>query len=80
MLNDQNNNGRVTLARLEEKIDAMREDVRDLCHKLADHEMRIRANRERLIEHDQKLGTFQAAQALLTLVASSIAAWLGMRT
>jgi hypothetical protein len=73
----EDGNGRVTIAVLGQKLDTIEELLRDQCRlQAADHDRIGNLEGELRRVNDR---TFQAAQGLLTLIASSIAGWLGMR-
>lgn len=73
----------VTLALVAQKIDALNEkiDERDkrMEAQLHDHEQRIRCNERGLVGLEQRQGLWGGVLAALSLLLSSVAAWLGVR-
>ena len=73
----------ITLAVLGEKLDALTSkiDERDdrFNESLVDHEQRLRCNENNITKLQQGQGVWGGALAVLSLVGSSIAAWLGGR-
>jgi hypothetical protein len=63
----------------EEKLSAVKSDIRQLKELLHDHETRIRTADDAVISLKTSATIMQAIQAALTLIAASIAAWLGGR-
>jgi hypothetical protein len=75
----EDGNGRVTIAVLGQKLDTIEELLRDQCRlQAADHD-RIGNLEGELRRVNDRIGAFQAAQGLLTLIASTFAGWLGTR-
>ena len=62
-----------------EKMSAIKEDIAQVKTLLQDHETRLRAAADAVISLRTTGGLVQAGQALLTLLAAAIAAWLGRR-
>jgi hypothetical protein len=62
-----------------EKMTSIKEDIAQVKTLLQDHETRLRSVTDAVISLRTTGGLIQAGQALLTLVAATIAAWLGGR-
>jgi len=63
----------------EEKLSAVKSDIKQLKEIIHDHETRIRTVDDSVISLKTTSTIMQAAQTTLTLIAASIAAWLGGR-
>jgi len=63
----------------EEKLSAVKADIKQLKELIHDHETRIRTVDDAVISLKTTATIMQAIQAALTLIAASIAAWLGGR-
>lgn len=76
-------NGRVTMAVLATRLDALTEEIRrlrqDVCDRLDDHEARLRDTERRVVAQEQRLGLFTGSLFVLQVIGSAIASWLGMR-
>lgn len=76
-------NGRVTMAILATKLDALTEEVRSyhemLCGRMDDHEHRIRAVEMQTASIAERQRTTTGILAALQLIGSTVAAWLGVR-
>lgn len=74
---------RAEIAALTAEVRALRDEVRqmrsDLCGRIGNHEERLRAAEGDLIRLDQRMGVWAGLLMALNLLASSVAAWLGIR-
>lgn len=92
-IQSQSGNGRVTMALLGRKMDGLADDFQEMKGLLKEECERREKNTDRIVACEKKdielvgdiqrvndrIGVWQAAQAILTLVASSVAGWLGVR-
>lgn len=62
-----------------EKLQQIRADIRSSRAIIDDHETRIRTVDDAVISNKTSTTLIQAGQAALTIIAASIAAWLGGR-
>ncbi len=62
-----------------EKLQAIRDDIVLVKSIQADHETRLRSAADAVISLRTTGGLIQAGQAALTILAASVAAWLGRR-
>jgi hypothetical protein len=62
-----------------EKLNQVKTDILSIKKALDDHENRIRIVDDSVISNKTSTSLIQAGQAALTLIAASIAAWLGSR-
>jgi hypothetical protein len=60
-----------------EKLDFIRAEISKLKDDLKDHETRLRTMDDTVISFKTTATIMQAGQAALTLIAASLAAWLG---
>jgi hypothetical protein len=60
-----------------EKMTTIKDDITQVKVLVQDHETRLRLAADAVISLRTTGGLLQAGQALLTLIAASIAAWLG---
>lgn len=74
MSGNTDNNGKVTLAVLSEKIDSLTGLVRE---RLEDHEDRLRDVERTSSANSQKLGLFAGAQAAFSVLVAAVAGWIG---
>jgi hypothetical protein len=76
-------NGNVTLARLDERIGGLREDVKALTMQVAvrldNHDNRIAEVEKEVIRHSEQLSWWSKAQAAFTILAAGLAGWWGNR-
>jgi len=85
-----NNNNRVTLARVDGKIDLILTRIDDVCEQLDDHEVRLRSverneqteRRLREVERQadrntQKLNVWAGLQTLWAAALAALAGWFG---
>ncbi|MCJ7520026.1 MAG: hypothetical protein MUO42_10220 [Anaerolineaceae bacterium] len=62
-----------------EKLSQVKADISAIRAMLTDHEQRIRTIDDSVISNKTTTTLIQAGQAALTLIAASIAAWMGSR-
>ena len=62
-----------------ERLDGIRAEIIEIKEITKDHEMRLRTATDNITALKTTVNTAQALQITLTLVASTIAAWLGTR-
>jgi hypothetical protein len=62
-----------------EKLNQVKSDISVIRTCTSDHEQRIRAIADSVISNKTTTTLIQAGQAALTLIAASLAAWLGGR-
>ena len=62
-----------------EKLNQVKSDISAIRAILTDHEQRIRTIDDSVISNKTTTTLIQAGQAELTLIAASIAAWMGSR-
>ena len=62
-----------------EKLSQVKADISAIRAILTDHEQRIRTIDDSVISNKTTTTLIQAGQAALTLIAASIAAWMGSR-
>ena len=83
MADDDNGNGRVTMARLDTKLDNILErlnehiDRDERCH--TDYETRLRDLKESQTVIKERQNVLTGIQGFISLLLSSVAAWIGSR-
>jgi hypothetical protein len=60
-------------------LKAIANDVAEIKEDLKTMNGRQREDHDRVVKVEERLGLFSAGQFIVTLLASSIAAWLGIR-
>lgn len=90
MATSDDGNGRVTLARLDERIGGLSKDIGELTSdvkalttlvsmRLDEHDKRITASEKDIIRHNEQLSWWAKAQATFTVLAAGIAGYWGSR-
>ena len=77
---DDNNNQRVTLAILGEKVDALREDLRAYCARQEKIDGRLRGVELEQERQKERLAVWTGIQTAISAALAGVAAWLGMRS
>jgi len=74
-----NGNQRVTIAVLGQKIDAVRDDLREYARRQEEHDRRLRAVEQEQARVRERIGLVAGVQAFVSLILSALAAWLGVQ-
>ena len=80
---ENNGNGRVTMAVLATKLDALTDEVRGyhemLCERVDDHEQRIRVTEVEIAQIGERQRISTGILATLQVIIGAVATWLGVR-
>jgi hypothetical protein len=68
-----------TLAVIGSKLDGVDEKLDGVLDRLDGLDLRVRSSENKIVEHEQKLGTWAAGQAFLSMILAGIAAFIGTR-
>ena len=69
----------ITIETVDTKVSAMAEDIAEIKNQLFLMNGHQRADRERIVRLEERLGIFSCLGVGLSVILSSAAAWLGVR-
>ena len=79
MMTNGDDNGRVTMAVLSAKLDAIHEDLQALCGRIGRIEDQTHANTRRIDVLGERQSIFAIGQSGVSLVLSAVAAFIGSK-